>query len=110
MTAPLWFRQAKALLSRRRELMVIEGDTLPTDLPPRQVVLASENGEQVCVGMRCPCGCGYRIQLAVFDGASPRWHVTSDRRGLVTLHPSIHIKRGCRSHFWLRAGKVVWCD
>ena len=110
MTAPLWFRQAKAFLTRRANLMIIEGDTLPSELPPGKIVLASENGQEVCVGMRCPCGCGYGIQLAIFNGASPRWRLSEDKRGRVTLEPSIHLKRGCRSHFWLRAGKVVWCE
>ena len=110
MTVPLWFRQAKALLMWRVNLVTIEADTLPTDLPRGKIVLAAESGEEVCVGMRCPCGCGYGIQLAVFNGASPRWRLIKDRRGRVTLEPSIHLKRGCRSHFWLRAGKVVWCE
>ncbi|WP_342133506.1 DUF6527 family protein [Hydrogenophaga sp. OTU3427] len=93
-----------------RRMVIIEGDTLPQRLPRRDLVLAREAGENICVGMRCPCGCGRSIQLAAFDVARPRWGVTADRDGRPSLYPSVDVKKGCRSHFWVSHGRIIWCD
>jgi hypothetical protein len=62
------------------------------------------------VGMRCPCGCGQRLEMMVLKEVKPRWDVSVDLRGHVTLHPSVWLREGCRSHFWVRSGKIIWCD
>jgi hypothetical protein len=94
----------------RAERCIIEGDTLPAKLPFRNLMLARENGEDWCVGLRCPCGCGQRLEMILLKEVKPRWDVMLDRRGRVTLHPSVWLRNGCRSHFWIHAGKIVWCD
>ncbi|WP_315838659.1 DUF6527 family protein [Bradyrhizobium prioriisuperbiae] len=60
--------------------------------------------------MRCPCGCGETIELLVIQEAEPRWDLLVDGSGRPTLKPSVWIQHGCRSHFWLRCGRVEWCD
>ena len=60
--------------------------------------------------MRCPCGCGETIELLVLDGAKPRWDVLIDKKNLPTLHPSVWRQTGCRSHFWVRKGRINWCE
>jgi hypothetical protein len=107
---PLWWRQLIAILSPRRSVKVIKGDSLPERLPFRNLVLAREDGEDWCVGLRCPCGCGQRLEIMLLNEVKPRWDITFDERGRVSLHPSVWLRTGCRSHFWLRAGKVVWCE
>jgi hypothetical protein len=94
----------------RRRLQVFEGDTLPAQLPALRVALAREDGEDWSVGMHCPCGCWQRLELMVLQGVKPRWDFRLNRKGQVTLHPSIRLVSGCRSHFWLRDGKVIWCE
>ena len=96
-------------LTPTRKLVVIEGDSLPPVLPRRDLVLAREDGEDWCVGMRCPCGCKRTIELLVFPEARPHWRITTDAKGRPTLHPSVWLKDGCRSHFWVRSGTIVWC-
>jgi len=59
--------------------------------------------------MVCPCGCGTVIQLSLLTNESPSWSVTFDRAGLPTLSPSVWRTQGCRSHFFLRCGSIVWC-
>ena len=108
--APMWWRRFLEAICPRRALRIIEGDTLPAKLPFRSLVLAREDGEDWCVGLRCPCGCGQRLEMMLLKNVKPRWDVTFDSRGRVTLHPSVWLRTGCRSHFWIRAGKVVWCD
>lgn len=50
------------------------------------------------------------MEVMVLPGVAPRWDVSHDAKGRVTLHPSVWRRDGCRSHSWLRAGKIVWCD
>ncbi|MDN3563719.1 DUF6527 family protein [Paeniroseomonas aquatica] len=105
-----WWRNTWARIAPRRRLIIIEGDSLPKRLPRRNLVLAREGGEDWCLGMRCPCGCGDTIELLVIDEAKPRWDIALDGNGRPTLSPSVWRKKGCRSHFWLRGGRVEWCD
>lgn len=104
-----WWRNTLESLGPRRRVRVIEGDSLPARLPKRDLVLARDDGEDWCVGMRCPCGCGYAIELLVVAEAKPRWDVKIDVNGAPTLTPSVWLKKGCRSHFWIRAGRIYWC-
>lgn len=107
---PLWWRKFVAALSPCRAVKIIEGDTLPNELPYWNLVLARENGEDWCVGMRCPCGCGQRLEMMLLKELKPRWDARFDMRGRVSLHPSVWLRDGCRSHFWIRGGKVIWAE
>lgn len=59
--------------------------------------------------MRCPCGCGERLQLSLAQERRPRWSVKIDRLGRPTIAPSIRMRDGCRAHFHLRNGRLEWC-
>jgi len=98
-------------LSGPRPLQVrfVEGDELPLDLAPRCLTVAQEDGILWSAGMICPCGCGRRLEVMLLEGVKPRWSLSVDQRGLPSLHPSVWVKDGCRSHFWLRDGVVHWC-
>lgn len=110
MVRPLWWRRFLSRFSPRRALKIIECDSLPERLPRRNLVLAREDGENWCVGLRCPCGCGERLEMMTLDNVAPRWDVGLDEKGRVSIHPSVWRRVGCRSHFWVRAGKIVWCE
>lgn len=107
---PLLFRKFTAWLAPRKRLVVVDGDSLPKKLPRNAITLAREDGDDWCIGMRCPCGCGETLELMLLKEVRPRWDITADRRGFPTLHPSVWLKTGCKSHFWLHSGKVVWCE
>jgi len=81
MKSPLWWRKLKAAVLPARQLRVVEGDSLPALLPRRDLVLAREDGEDWCVGMRCPCGCGDSIELMVIREVKPRWDLRVDPKG-----------------------------
>jgi len=110
MKSPLWWRRFKSRVLPARHLNVIEGDSLPGRLPRRDILLARDADEDWCVGMRCPCGCGRTIELLIVQGVAPRWDLRVDPRGRPTLEPSVFLQTGCRSHFWLRRGRIHWCD
>lgn len=91
----------------RRVAAVVEGDT-PTSLPRRNLVLLTEGGEPWSAVMLCPCGCGQRVELPLLPQVKPRWRLEVDSQGLPTLHPSVWLTCGCKSHFFLLKGKIIW--
>ncbi len=91
-----------------RSLLVIAGDGLASSPPTRDLVLLTEDGEPWSVVMMCPCGCGQRVELPLLQEASPRWNLQVDKLKRPTLHPSVWLRDGCRSHYFIRSGKVVW--
>ena len=109
MRKPLWLLKLIEYVLPARTVNIIEGDTPPDQLPRRNIVLAQEEGEQSAVGFKCPCGCGRRLELLLIKEANPNWKLTIDSCNRPTLHPSVWLKSGCCSHFWLKKGKVVWC-
>lgn len=100
-------RKIDPLLPPRR-LIVVEGDSLPKTMPIRSLILAKDGEEDWCIGFKCPCGCGRTIELLVIEEAQPRWDYSLNEKGLPTLHPSVWLKTGCKSHFWLKNGRVFW--
>lgn len=105
-----WARRRWDAWHPPRKLLIVEGDALPSHLPSRTLVLLRDDGEDWSVGMLCPCGCGDPIELMLIREARPRWDLRVDPKQLPTLQPSIWRNTGCRSHFWLRGGRVTWCD
>ncbi|WP_363928503.1 DUF6527 family protein [Thiobacillus sp. 0-1251] len=57
----------------------------------------------------CPCGCKQQIALNMMRSHSPRWRVEVRSRNLFTVHPSVD-STTCGAHFWLRDGRVIWCE
>jgi hypothetical protein len=49
--------------------------------------------------MRCPCGCGYVLELLVIAEAKARWDIIIDKTGKPSFSPSIWRKTECHSHF-----------
>jgi hypothetical protein len=107
---PMWWRRFVAAVTPRRSMVVVEGDMLPKKLPLWNLVVAREDDEDWSVGLRCPCGCGQRLEMLLLKDVKPRWDISVDRAGYVSLQPSVWVREGCKSHFWVRAGKVVWCE
>lgn len=93
----------------RSQLRVVDvvGDEVPPHLEMRQVVRMIDEGHQWLAALVCPCGCGEVIELNLSPAAKPRWRLEVEN-GRPTLSPSVWRTTGCRSHFWVRQGKVEW--
>ncbi len=59
---------------------------------------------------KCPCGCGNVISLSLQSIHKPHWNLRKSPSGRPTLHPSIWQNRGCCSHFWIKDGRVFFCN
>ncbi|WP_454667585.1 DUF6527 family protein [Acinetobacter calcoaceticus] len=92
-----------------RKIMIVEGDALPTQMPFRAIVLAIEEDETWCIGLKCPCGCGFTIELPTIIEAKPRWNYQIDKQKNISVYPSVYLQKGCKSHFWIKRGKIIWC-
>ncbi|MEO1700632.1 MAG: DUF6527 family protein [Pseudomonadota bacterium] len=107
-----WFRKLWSWVFDRTPDLVLrwhEGDTPPNDIKPRELVIAREGDEFWAAAFLCPCKCGERIELALFPEAKPSWKLTNAASKSPTLYPSVWRKVGCKSHFWVRDGKIKWC-
>jgi hypothetical protein len=108
MRKPKWMLKLFEFLLPARRLIIIDGDTPSEKVPWRNLVLAREDGEDWAVAFKCPCGCGKRLELLLVKEAKPNWSLTFNGDS-PTLHPSVWLKSGCKSHFWVKKGKVIWC-
>ncbi len=105
---PKWLLNWVEWLLPARGLVVVEGEDPPDGLPRRDLVLLRDAGEDWSVAMRCPCGCGQRVELALIPEAKPRWSLRLEPGKLPTLSPSVWLRDGCRSHFFVRRGRIRW--
>jgi len=105
--------QLRAWLNKRfvrsYRTRIIDRD-LPTWLQRRTVYLIQEDGFSEHVSMLCPCGCGQILHMNLIPDERPCWQATEHLDGTLSLHPSIWRKKGCKSHFWFRRGRVHWCE
>ena len=84
-------------------------EELPDD-PQKGIVYLVKEGEQVWLAvLRCPCGCNSVIQLCCIRKSRPSWRYQINSDGGVSLHPSVWRTTGCKSHFFIRDGKIRWC-
>jgi len=100
----LWFRWVD-----RGRIRCVEVEELPDSLERGSLYVLGLDSPW-SAALLCPCGCGKLIHLSFLRTDSPSWKISIDRAGLPTLAPSIWRTDGCRSHFFLRRGAIVWCD
>lgn len=79
----------------------------PNELGSQLIYLVGDNGYLTHAAFLCPCGCGEPIFLNLLTDARPCWSVTV-YRGVPSIAPSVNRVRGCRSHFFIRSGRVEW--
>lgn len=87
--------------------MTVEPD-VPDRIAPKRLYVVGDPGHYWLAVMKCPCGCDSDIHLPLSGDDGPRWSVDG-AKDRPTLRPSVFRTTGCRSHFVLRRGRVVWC-
>lgn len=96
-----------SMLGRYQTVLVAE---LPDRLAARTIYAVGDSGQYWLAAMRCPCECGDIIQLAMLHGQRPRWSLSDRNLRFPTLTPSVDRTVRCRSHFFLRNGRISWCN
>ena len=78
------------------------------EYPEKKIIyLIGEKSPYEFLSMLYPCGCGANIRLSLIKKDSPSWKI-SINKGLLSVNPSVWRNKGCRSHFLIRAGKIIW--
>ena len=80
----------------------------PEQLESNVVYLIGDPHSPWSAAMLCPCGCRAEIRISLIPNDDPRWRVSRNWRGAVSLQPSIWRNKGCRSHFFLTRGNIHW--
>jgi Family of unknown function (DUF6527) len=99
-----------ARLTRREALVraVVSEGALTLDLNPKTLYVVTEDGMAWQAALICPCGCGAQLDLNLLPDERPCWRVCISTDGAASLSPSVWRTEGCRSHFFLREGRIVW--
>lgn len=88
--------------------IVLTGDQ-PVALEPLTLYVVGEGGSFWFASLLCPCGCGDTVTVTLLKADRPHWTLTT-ANNCPTLEPSIWRRKGCGSHFFLRGGRIIWCD
>jgi hypothetical protein len=79
------------------------------EIPKKTVIIVGQQGFQKWALMRCPCGCNEVLSQSLMKKKLPSWRLEIDRWNRITLSPSIWKNDGCRSHFFIKKGRLIWC-
>lgn len=98
-----WFRRFVQPTIRLRVVV-----SIPKRPLPQNAYLVIEDGIEEYLALLCPCRCGETIYLNLLPDDRPCWRLERGRNQTFSVHPSVWRTTGCCSHFFLRAGKVIW--
>lgn len=99
----LWYRW-----KYRDRIRCVSVDEKPGALRPGLLYLIGEDTPW-SAALLCPCGCEMPVELSLIEADHPSWELTISKvGGLPTLRPSVWRTEGCKAHFFLRDGRVVW--
>lgn len=104
MLSHLWYDLVE-ITQRKYRIVFLE--ELPTNLAEKTAYVVGESDYRWYVAMLCPCGCGEAIYLNVRPDSHPYWRII-EHIGTISIEPSIWRQKGCRSHFFLRKGRIRW--
>lgn len=102
-----WKRLLSWLKGSGRSYRQVRCTDAPETLEDRTIYLVGEGGHEWHLILTCPCRCGDAIYLNLLTEISPRWDYVI-RQGEISVHPSVWRTKGCRSHFRIRKGDIVW--
>lgn len=80
----------------------------PNVIQHRNIYVVSDGAVPDTIIFKCPCGCNADIYLNLLKDTRPSWSFIIDKKGKITISPSIWRKINCKSHFFLRKGKIIW--
>jgi hypothetical protein len=106
-----WFEKLlgpfRLFLDRRLRYRHTFVEDPPSELEEDVVYLVGETSPW-SASMRCPCGCKETIALSLVKDDRPSWKASLSKEGRITLYPSVWRTKGCKSHFILRDGRILW--
>lgn len=83
-------------------------DDAPEILKSKTVYIVKNQEYCWLAVMTCPCGCKKVLYLNLINKYQPSWSYKINNRKIITLYPSIKRTIGCKSHFFIKKGKLIW--
>ncbi|MBC7382939.1 MAG: hypothetical protein H7296_08075 [Bacteroidia bacterium] len=83
-------------------------DDVPESISSGKIYIVGNKGYHWQGVMLCPCGCKEHLYINFIEEQHPCWTYKIGGEKKITLHPSLWRKTGCKSHFFVKKGKVVW--
>lgn len=88
---------------------IVNRHPVPEELHDGELITVQDGGRRKWACLRCPGGCGEKLQLALSSREGPRWIVRLDWLRRPSVTPSVRQINDCRCHFWIIGGRVHWC-
>lgn len=86
-------------------------EDLPERLDRQRLYVVGEPGCAHYAAMACPLRrCRIVLTTNLLPDDHPQWRLSVDRKGVPTLAPSVWRQVECGCHFFLRDGRVEWCQ
>jgi len=106
-----WFEKIFLKLAEwfRPNYKVEYSEDVPNHFSKRTIYIVGEKNEPWSLAFECPCGCKKIIQLNTLKEAKPRWKHRIKSGNKIDISPSVWRISGCKSHFFIRKGKIIWC-
>ena len=84
----------------------------PDRMDSHIVYVVGEEGCSWAAVFVCPCGCQADVWLNLLkhDDGRSTWFVEGKDGAKAHISPSVWRQTGCRSHFFIRNGRVTWTD
>lgn len=82
-------------------------EDIPSNTSYKTIYFVGEQGYFWQFVMVCPCGCGSLLHMNLMDDYKPFWSYEIVNNE-ISFTPSIHRMVGCKSHFFIKKGRVVW--
>jgi len=96
-------------LFKYRAKMILENPK-PEEIKKNIVYIVGGKNYVKWAYLKCPDCCGETILLSLVSNKGPSWKIKQDKKGRVTRYPSIFKQDGCRSHFFIIDGNLVWLN
>jgi len=81
----------------------------PERMNNRTVYVIGEDDTSWAAVFLCPCGCRAEVWLNLLEHENrPTWTVQEVKGEKVHITPSVWSKTGCKSHFFIKQGRLIW--
>ena len=91
-------------------LQIVNKTPINTAIKENEFIVVIHENALYWTLFKCPCGCGTVISLSLQKIHRPSWTVEKSKYGRPSLYPSVWQNKGCCSHFWIKDGRVQWCN
>jgi len=102
------FKWILSFFRKPEKWKVVKVTETPGWFSPHTIYMEYNEGFCWQLLMICPCGCKTVLYLNTLGEYKPSWRLVTDKKGAISIHPSIHRQEGCCSHFFIKNNRVIW--